>query len=157
QREWLSGDVLEAQLSYWKKQLTGVPTLINLPTDRPRPVRQSFRGADLQFLVAKPTAEALNQLSQRQGVTLFMTLLAAYQVLLARYTRQEDIVVGIPIANRNRKELEGLIGFFVNSLVMHTNLSGTPTFIDLLARVREVALGAYAHQDLPFEMILEAM
>ncbi|HKP12432.1 MAG TPA: amino acid adenylation domain-containing protein, partial [Blastocatellia bacterium] len=157
QRQWLSGDVLDAQLSYWKEQLAGVPTLINLPADRPRPVRQSFRGAEVQLLIVRPTAEALNQLSQSQGVTLFMTLLAAYQTLLARYTRQEDIVVGIPIANRNRKELEGLIGFFVNSLVMRTDLSGAPTFIELLARVREVALGAYAYQDLPFEMILEAM
>ncbi|HEY9741578.1 MAG TPA: amino acid adenylation domain-containing protein [Coleofasciculaceae cyanobacterium] len=156
QREWLQGEVLETQLAYWRQQLDSIP-ILNLSTDRPKLAIQSYRGAT-QFLELPPSlSEALEKLSQRQGVTLFMTLLAAFQTLLYRYTQQEDIVVGSPIANRNRSEIESLIGFFVNTLVLRTNLSDNPTFQELLGRVREVTLGAYAHQDLPFEKLVEEL
>ncbi len=156
QRQWLQGEVLETQLVYWQQQLEDLPVL-HLPTDRPRPAVQSYRGAT-QYLELSPSlTQALLALCQQQGVTLFITLLAAFQTLLYRYTGLEDIPVGSPIANRNRREIEGLIGFFVNSLVMRTNLSGNPTFQELLLRVREVALGAYAHQDLPFERLVEEL
>src|ERR687886_303732 len=161
-REWLQGvgttheSPLATQLAYWRQQLDGISTL-NLPTDRPNPAIQSYGGAT-QFLELPPSlSKALEKLSQREGVTLFMILLAAFQTLLYRYTQQEDIVVGSPIANRNRSEIEGLIGFFVNSLVLRTDLSGNPTFQELLSRVRKVALGAYAHQDLPFEKLVEEL
>ncbi|HEY9901691.1 MAG TPA: amino acid adenylation domain-containing protein, partial [Candidatus Sericytochromatia bacterium] len=156
QREWLQGEELATQLAYWRQQLDGISTL-NLPTDRPNPAIQSYGGAT-QFLELPPSlSKALEKLSQREGVTLFMILLAAFQTLLYRYTQQEDIVVGSPIANRNRSEIERLIGFFVNSLVLRTDLSGNPTFLELLGRVREVTLGAYAHQDLPFEKLVEEL
>jgi hypothetical protein len=156
QREWLQGEVLETQLAYWKQQLDNIP-LLNLPTNRPRPATPTYRGATQFLELPKNLSEKLEALSQREGVTLFMTLLAAFQTLLYRYTQQSDIVVGSAIANRNRYEIEGLIGFFVNSLVLRTNLSGNPTFLELLDRVREVALGAYAHQDLPFEKLVEEL
>jgi aspartate racemase len=156
QREWLSGEVLEQQLSYWRKQLAGLPAL-ELPTDRPRPPSQSFRGADHSILFSKSLTEGLRELSRREGATLFMTLLAAFQVLLTRYTGQEDFVVGSPIAGRTEVETEGLIGFFVNTLVLRGNLSGEPSFREFLRRVRETALGAYAHQDLPFEKLVEEL
>ncbi|HEY9633551.1 MAG TPA: amino acid adenylation domain-containing protein [Coleofasciculaceae cyanobacterium] len=156
QREWLQGEVLETQLAYWRKQLDGI-SMVNLPTDRPHPAIQTYRGATQLLQLPKRLSEALEALSQQEGVTLFMTLLAAFQTLLYRYTQQEDIAVGSPIANRNRSEIEGLIGFFVNSLVLRTDLSGNPTFRDVLSRVREVALGAYAHQDLPFEKLVEEL
>ncbi|MBD2016421.1 amino acid adenylation domain-containing protein [Microcoleus sp. FACHB-53] len=156
QREWLQTEVLETQLTYWRQQLDGIPRL-NLPTDRPNPTVPSYRGAT-QFLEFAPSlSQGLEKLCQQQGVTLFMTLLAAFQTLLYRYTQQEDIVVGSPIANRNRSEIEGLIGFFVNTLVLRTDLSGNPTFQELLGRVREATLGAYAHQDLPFEKLVEEL
>jgi len=157
QREWLKGDVLESQLSYWKKQLEGVPGVLNLPTDRPRPAVQSFRGAQRSIELSKELTERLKALGRKKGVTLYMTLLAAFQALLHRYTGQKDIVVGSPIANRNRTEQEGLIGFFVNTLVLRTNFSGNPTFCELLYRVREMALEAYAHQDLPLEKLVEEL
>ena len=153
QREWLQGEVLETQLAYWRQQLDGI-SILNLPTDRPRPAVQSYRGATQLLQLPKTLSKALEALSQQEGVTLFMTLLAAFQTLLYRYTQQEDIAVGSPIANRNRSEIEGLIGFFVNSLVLRTNFDGNPTFRSLLSRVREVSLGAYAHQDLPFEKLV---
>lgn len=156
QREWLQGEVLAAQLTYWKQQLEGI-SVLNLPTDKPRPKLQSYRGATQLFELPQSLTKALLALSQQSGVTLFMLLLAAFQTLLYRYTGQEDISVGTPIANRNRSELEGLIGFFVNSLVMRTNLSGNPTFRELLGRVREVAMSAYDHQDLPFEKLVEEL
>jgi amino acid adenylation domain-containing protein len=156
QREWLQGEVLASQLAYWRQQLDGISQL-NLPTDRQRPAVQTYRGATQLLQLPKSLSEALEALSQREGVTLFMTMLAAFQTLLYRYTQQEDITVGSPIANRNRSEIEGLIGFFVNSLVLRTDLSGNPTFRELLSRVREVALGAYAHQDLPFEKLVEEL
>jgi len=156
QRQWLQGDVLESQLSYWRRQLAEVPVL-DLPTDRPRPGVQSYRGARQNLALSASLTASLEALSQHEGVTLFMTLLAAFQTLLYRYTGQEDIAVGSAIANRNRSELEGLIGFFVNSLVLRVNLAGNPTFRQLLGRVRQVALEAYAHQDLPFEKLVEEL
>src|SRR5207253_3196187 len=151
QREWLRGEVLETQLAYWKKQLEGIPAVLKLSTDRPRPAVQSFRGARQSIEISKELTDGLKALSRQHDVTLFMTLLAAFQTLLRRYTGQDDIAVGSPIANRNRTEIENLIGFFVNTLVLRSDLSGDPTFTEVLSRVREVALRAYAHQDLPFE------
>ena len=157
QRQWLVGEVLQSQLSYWKQQLKDAPALLSLPTDRPRPAVQKFVGAYQEFALSVELTQGLMQLSQQQGVTLFMTLLAGFDTLLYRYTGQSDILVGTPIANRNHSEIEGLIGFFVNTLVMRTDLSADPSFSSLLVRVREMALSAYAHQDLPFEMLVEAL
>ena len=157
QRQWLQGEVLEAQLSYWKKQLAGAPDVLELPTDRPRPAIQTFRGAKQYLVIPTPITEALKTLSRREGVSVYMTLLATFQTLLYRYTKQEDIVVGTPVANRNCPEIEPLIGFFVNTLVMRFQLSGNLTFRELLAQVRNVALGAYAHSDLPFEKLVEEL
>jgi amino acid adenylation domain-containing protein len=157
QRKWLQGEVLEKQLSYWKHQLENAPPMLELPTDRPRPVIQTFRGASEGYTISDPLAHELRNLSRHNRVTLFMTLLAAFKILLQRYAGQDDIVVGSPIAGRNRAETEGLIGFFVNTLVLRTDLSGNPTFRDLLARVRTTALSAYAHQDLPFEKLVEEL
>jgi amino acid adenylation domain-containing protein len=154
QREWLQGEVLERQLSYWTEQLRGAPPSLELPTDRPRPSLQSYRGAGQSLLLPRTLADSLRAVSRQERVTLFMTLLAAFQTLLHRYTGQDDVVVGSAIANRNRVEIEGLIGFFVNTLVLRTDLSGNPTFRELLARVRDVCLGAYDHQDLPFEKLV---
>ncbi|MCP3059792.1 amino acid adenylation domain-containing protein, partial [Myxococcus sp. K38C18041901] len=157
QRQWLQGERLDAQLAYWKEQLAGAPPVLPLPTDFPRPAIQTFRGAVAKRTMPLSLLESLKRLSRKEGTTLFMTLLAGFQVLLRRYSGQTDISVGTPIANRNRAELEGLIGFFVNSLVMRTDVSGAPSFRELLRRVREVALGAYAHQDVPFEQVVEAL
>jgi amino acid adenylation domain-containing protein len=154
QRQRLQGDVLEQHLAYWRIQLAELPTL-NLSTDFPRPAIETFRGASHRYSISHALTTRLKELSQREGVTLFMTLLAAFQVLLLRYSGQDDIVVGSPIANRTHHELEGLIGFFVNTLVLRTDLSGNPTFVEALRRVREMTLGAYAHQDLPFERLVE--
>jgi amino acid adenylation domain-containing protein len=155
QRQRLTGDTLESQLSYWKKQLEGIPGVLNLPADHPRPPVQSYRGARQSIELPRELMENLKALSRKEGVTLFMTLLAAFQTLLYRYVGQQDIVVGSPIANRNRTEIEGLIGFFVNMLVLRTNFEGNPTFRELLARVRKTALEAYDHQELPFEKLVE--
>ncbi|HEY0101335.1 MAG TPA: condensation domain-containing protein, partial [Pyrinomonadaceae bacterium] len=157
QRQWLNDEILDLQLSYWKKRLAGAPPSLNLPTDHPRPHIQSFQGATQAFAIPATTTEALRALSRREGVTLYMTLMAAFQTLMYRYTAQTDIVVGSNIANRNRMETEATIGFFSNMLVMRTDLSGDPTFQELLVRVRETALGAYAHQDVPFEKLVEAL
>jgi amino acid adenylation domain-containing protein len=156
QREWLQGEVLETQLAYWRQQLRGI-SVLNLPVDRAAPARQNYRGKTQYLAIPKKLQDSLVALSQRAGATLFMTLLAAFQTLLYRYTGQADIVVGSPIANRNRSEIESLIGFFVNTLVLRTDCSGNPTFRDFLGRVREVTLGAYAHQDLPFEKLVEEL
>ncbi|MEU8531399.1 amino acid adenylation domain-containing protein, partial [Streptomyces sp. NPDC048629] len=156
QRQWLSGDVLDAQLAYWRDRLGGLPTL-ELPTDRPRPAIRSTNGGFVGFRVSAQTAQRLRAVSREGGATMSMTLLAAFNVLLGRYAGTDDVVVGTPIANRNRAETEGLIGFFVNTLVMRTDLSGDPTFAELLARVRETALGAYAHQDVPFEQLVDEL
>ncbi|MDZ8055343.1 MAG: non-ribosomal peptide synthetase [Aulosira sp. ZfuVER01] len=156
QREWLQGEVLETQLAYWRQQLNGI-SMLDLPSDKKRPNIQTYQGA-IEFLELPPQlTNALEALSQQEGVTLFMTMLAAFQTLLYRYTHQEDITVGSPIANRNRSEIEELIGFFANSLVLRTDLSGNPTFKELLGRVRDVTLGAYSHQDLPFEKLVEEL
>ncbi len=157
QREWLQGATLEQQLSYWKTQLEGELPVLALPTDRPRPAIQTFKGGRHTFWISSELTNQLNQLSQQQQATLFMLLLSAWVSLLQRYSGQNDIIVGSPIANRNRRELEDLIGFFVNTLVMRVKLTADPTFIELLEQVREVALGAYAHQDLPFEMLVDAL
>ncbi|MFE4337535.1 condensation domain-containing protein, partial [Streptomyces sp. NPDC056831] len=156
QRQWLDGDVLDAHATYWRDQLAGLPAL-ELPTDRMRPPVRSTDGAATDFLVPARTADALRALSRKNGVTMSMTLLAAFNVLLGWYAGSDDVVVGTPVANRNRAETEDLIGFFVNTLVMRTDLSGDPTFTELLARVRETALGAYAHQDLPFEQLVDEL
>jgi len=156
QREWLSGNVLTDQLEYWKRQLADIP-ILQLPTDHPRPPVQTYRGATRKFFIDERMQAALRELSQREGVTVFMTLLAAFNVLLHRYSGQDDIVVGIPISNRNRAELNSVIGFFVNTLVLRSRLSGNPPFRRFLASVRDTALAAYAHQDLPFERLVEEL
>ncbi|WP_218081855.1 non-ribosomal peptide synthetase [Anthocerotibacter panamensis] len=155
QHDWLQGATLQRELDYWRGQLAGAPTVLDLPTDFVRPPVQSYRGATFDFTLPTPLSHALKTLSQHEGATLFMTLLAVFKVLLYRYTSQEDLVVGSPIANRNRAELEPLIGFFVNTLVLRTNLSGEPTFREMLRRVRTMTLDAYDHQDLPFEKLVE--
>jgi amino acid adenylation domain-containing protein/non-ribosomal peptide synthase protein (TIGR01720 family) len=157
QREWLRGEVLESQLAYWEQQLADSPPILELPADRPRPAVQTLRGSTLWFDLPKSLSDAIRALGRQEKASLFMTLLAAFQALLYRYTGQEDVSVGTPIANRNRAEIEGLIGFFVNTLVLRTDLSGDPGFRELLARVREVAVSAYAHQDVPFEMLVDAL
>ncbi|QSQ25383.1 amino acid adenylation domain-containing protein [Pyxidicoccus parkwayensis] len=157
QRQWLRDDALEAQLTYWRAQLAGAPTSLELPTDRPRPPVQTFRGAVHPLHLPAPLAEGLRQLGQREGATLFMTLLAAWQALLSRYTGQEDLSVGSPIAGRNRQEVEGLIGFFVNTLVLRARVKPEASFRSLLRQVRETALGAFAHQEVPFERLVEAL
>ncbi|BAY48981.1 nonribosomal protein synthetase [Scytonema sp. HK-05] len=157
QRHWLQGEIRESQLFYWKQQLSGELPVLQLPTDYSRPITPTYRGSRQFLTLSKSLTEKLKDLSHRENVTLFMTLLAAFQTLLYRYTRQEDILVGSPIANRNRSELEGVIGFFVNTLVLRTDLSGSPSFRQLLDRVKEVTLGAYAHQDLPFEQLVQAV
>ncbi|MUG96208.1 amino acid adenylation domain-containing protein [Scytonema sp. UIC 10036] len=157
QRQWLKGEVMEAQLTYWKQQLGGRLPVLQLPTDRPRPPIQTFRGAKQALLLPKSLSEQIDNLSQQAGVTLFITLLTAFKILLYRYTGEEDILVGSPVANRNRAQTEDLIGFFINMLVLRTNLGANPTFRELLGRVREVVLGAYQHQELPFEKLLETL
>jgi acyl carrier protein len=157
QREWLTGEVMESQLAYWREQLGEDLPVLELPADRPRPAIQTHRGATQMIVLPATLSEKLKTLSRREGATLFMTLMAAFQTLLFRHSGQEEIIVGTDIANRRRKEVEGLIGFFVNQLVLRTSLAGDPTFRELLGRVREVALGAYAHQDLPFDKLVQAL
>ena len=157
QRGWLKGDLLEQHLAYWKKQLHLMPPVLELPGDRPRPRELRHRGGLLNVSVSESLTEALRALSQREGVTLYMVLLAAFQTLLYRYTGQTDIVVGSPIANRQNTEIETLIGFFVNTLVLRVDLSGDPSFTELLERVQEVTLDAYDHQDIPFDMLVEEL
>jgi amino acid adenylation domain-containing protein len=157
QREWMQGETLQTQLAYWKDKLVGLPALLELPTDRPRPAVQSYQGAKQFPTYPKALLDGLRELSRREGATLFMTLLAAYQTLLWKYSRQEDIVVGTPIAGRNRPEMEPLIGDFVNMLVLRTDLSGDPSFRELLRRVRGTSLEAYDNQELPFEKLVEEL
>ncbi|MEO5730391.1 MAG: amino acid adenylation domain-containing protein, partial [Byssovorax sp.] len=156
QRRWLTDEVLDTQLAYWKERLAGGP-MLELPTDRPRPLVLTHRGAHHPVILSAELRAALERLGRERGATLFMVLMAAFQVLLARWSGQDDISVGTPVANRNRSEVEPLIGFFVNTLVMRADLSESPTFTGLLERVKEAALGAYAHQDLPFERLVEAL
>ncbi|ASS75372.1 hypothetical protein CIG75_10465 [Tumebacillus algifaecis] len=155
QREWLQGELLQEQLTYWREQLAGSLPVLQLPTDRPRPAAQTFRGQSLAFEVPRTLSDDLHKLCQQEGVTLYMLLLAAFNTLLSRYSGQDDILLGSPVANRTREEVEGLIGFFVNTIVLRTDLSGNPTFRDLLARVKRTTLDAYANQDVPFERLVE--
>jgi amino acid adenylation domain-containing protein len=157
QREHFAGEALEVHLDYWRRRLAGAPPALELPADRPRPAVPSGRGASCSTHLPGRLVQDLSALGRREGTTLFMTLLAAFDVLLARHTGQRDLVVGTPVAGRNRSELEPLIGFFVNMLPLRTDLSGDPSFTELLARVRETALDAYAHQDAPFEQVVEAL
>jgi amino acid adenylation domain-containing protein len=157
QRQWLSGEVLERQLEYWKERLGGAPPELHLPIDRRRPALESFKGAAIRFELGPEVSRGLQQLARRLGMTLFMVCLAAYQVLIARWSGQYDVVVGSPIAGRRNREVEGLIGNFVNTLALRTDVSGAPTFLALLERVKEVTLGAYAHQDLPFEALVHEL
>lgn len=156
QHQWLQGEREKTQLAYWKQQLADASTTL-MPTDRPRPPVQSFKGAIATFKLSSGLTEKLKSLSNRQGVTLFMTLLTAFQAQLYRYTNQQDICIGSPIANRNHTDIEGLIGFFVNTLVLRTDLSGNPSFLELLKRVREVCVNAYAHADITFERLVEEL
>ncbi|MBN3941890.1 non-ribosomal peptide synthetase [Nostoc sp. NMS9] len=157
QRQWLQGEILDNKLAYWQQHLRGSLPILELPTDYPRPLEPRYQGARQSILIPKSLTDALNVLSRQEGTTLFMTLLAAFQTLLFRYTGQEDILVGAPISNRHRSELEGLIGFLLNTLVLRTNLSDSPSFRQLLGRVREVALWGYTYQDLPFEKLVDAL
>ena len=154
QHQRLTGKTLDTLLNYWKQHLEGAPPLLELPTDRPRPPIQTYRGEKKHFQLSLSLSEKLKTLSQQSNVTLYITLLSAFKLLLHRYTRQDDIVVGTPIAGRNRTELENLIGFFINTQVLRSDLSGNPSFNELLIRVRKVALGAYTHQELPFEKLV---
>ena len=157
QRQWLSGAVLQRQLAYWQEQLAGAPGLITLPTDRPRPAVQDHAGASLGFELEPELAEALKALSHKHGTTLYMTLLAAWAALAARLAGQPEVVIGTPVANRARVEVEPLIGFFVNTLALRIDLSGAPGTAALLAQVRQRVLQAQAHQDVPFEQVVEAL
>ncbi|MBV8816907.1 MAG: amino acid adenylation domain-containing protein, partial [Acidobacteriaceae bacterium] len=154
QRDWLQGEALERQLGYWRERLSGAPAALDLPTDRPRAAVQSFRGATQLIELSTELTKALSGLARAEGATLFMVLLAAFQVVLSRWSGQRDVVVGTPMAGRTHRATEGLIGSFVNTLALRTDLSGDPTFRSLLGQVRETALGAYAHQDLPFEKLV---
>ena len=157
QRNRLQGEILEKQLSYWKTRLAGAPELLQLPTDYPRPPVQTFLADKLDFQIDAGLTQQLRQLCQQSGATLFMTLLAAFQVLLARYSGQDDIVVHSPIANRNQKAIEPLIGFFVNDIALRADLSGDPTFLAFMDQVRRLTQAAYDHQDLPFDRIVEVL
>lgn len=157
QRQRLSGDTREEQLAYWRQELAGAPALLTLPTDRARPAVQTFTGATVPFMLPAELTQQLHMLSRQASTTLFMTLLATWQVLLARYSGQAEVVVGTPIAGRTRSEVEDLIGFFVNTLALRVDLGGKPTFREVLAQVRQTTLGAYAHQEVPFELVVEAV
>ena len=157
QRKWLQSEALARQVDYWKERLAGAPSALELPSDRARPAVASHRGATVPFAATAALSAGLGELSRREGATLHMVLLAAFAMLLGRWSGQRDIVVGAPIAGRSHRETEGLIGFFVNTLALRMNLSGEPSFRALLGRVKETALGAYAHQDLPFEKLVEVL
>ncbi|WP_316186189.1 non-ribosomal peptide synthase/polyketide synthase [Bradyrhizobium sp. SZCCHNR31011] len=157
QRNWLDGDVLSRYVDHWRGQLAGAPTTLELPTDRPRPPVQSFAGATVPFVVSGELRAQLMALARREDATLYMVFLAAFSLLLSRYSGQQDILVGSPVAGRSRLELEGLTGMFVNMLVMRCELSGDPTFRDFLGRIKETALGAYSHQDIPFGKLVDAL
>ena len=157
QKKWLAGGEWEQQLTYWRDRLAGASTLLNLPTDRTRPAIQRFRGAHEHFALSTALTEAVGNLARKRGVTSFMVLLAGFQVLMARYSGQSDILVGAPVAGRNHPLLERVVGFFVNTLVLRARLEKRPAFVEFLDRVRETALDAYAHQDAPFERVVEAV
>src|SRR5215212_1574343 len=157
QRQQLQGEVLDEQLQYWKQHLGYSPYILTLPTDHPRAPKRGYQGTRLPFALSAELTEALKQLSRSEGVTLFMLLTAAFQTLLHRYSQQQQITIGTPVAGRTRTEIEPLIGFFVNTLVLRTDFGGDPSFAELLQRVKTVALGAYAHQELPFEKLVEEL
>jgi amino acid adenylation domain-containing protein len=157
QRQWSQTEVFDPQLNYWQQQLAALPALLELPTDHPRPAIQTFSGRVARFSLNSELTQKLQSLAQQTGTTLFMTLLAAFAILLARYSGQRDLAIASPIANRNRHELEPLIGFFVNTLVLRTNLEDNPRFSELLAQVRQMTLDAYAHQDVPFDKLVEIL
>jgi amino acid adenylation domain-containing protein len=157
QRQWLSGQVLDTQLNYWKAQLAGTLPLLELPTDKPRSAVQNYQGESQHLIVSKHLTKALKALSQGSDSTLFMTLLTAFNTLLYRYTEQEDIIIGTPIAGRNQTDTEEMVGCFINTLALRTNLGGNPSFLELLQRVRQVAMEAYTHQDMPFEKLVEEL
>ncbi|HEY4575607.1 MAG TPA: condensation domain-containing protein, partial [Thermoanaerobaculia bacterium] len=157
QRSWLHGEALEREIDWWRHQLAGLPPLLELPTDRPRPAVQSSRGAERPVRLSSGLVGRAGELGRREGATLFMVLLAAFQAVLARASGQDDLAVGTPVAGRNRVEVEGLIGFFVNNLVLRGDLSGDPTFRELLGRTREAELAAQGHQDVPFEKLVEEL
>jgi amino acid adenylation domain-containing protein/non-ribosomal peptide synthase protein (TIGR01720 family) len=157
QREWLSGEILETQLNYWKQQLQNAPELLQLPTDRTRPTVQTFKGKTQRFRLNQDLTQKLHKLSRESNVTLFMTLLATFATILYRYSGQTDILIGSPIANRHYQEIESLIGFFINTLVYRTSFEDNPSFLKLLNQVRETTLKAYEHQDVPFEQVVEAL
>ena len=157
QRRWLEGEVLERQVEHWRGRLAGLPPLLDLPTDRPRPATQTARGGEVAFALPADLVAGLTQLGRRHGATLFMVLLAAFDVLLSRLSGRRDVVVGTPVAGRTRPEIEGLVGFFVNTLVLRTDLEGGPSFAELVERVRETALEAHDHQELPFERLVEEL
>src|SRR5581483_7520934 len=157
QRQRLQGEVLQHHLEYWRRQLQGSPAILTLPTDRPRPPVQTFSGATHELILPVTLTRSLHALSQQEGVTFFTTLLAAFQALLLRYTQQEDISVGTYIAGRTQRATENLIGFFINNLVLRTDLSGDPSFRHLLQRASQVTQGAYEHQEVPFERLVQAL
>lgn len=157
QRQWLEGDVLDTHLSYWKNKLNGKLPTMDLPFARPRPTVQTFRGSHSAWTVPKKLSDSIKKIGRQEGATLFMSLMAIFNAQLNYYMGIDDIILGTDVANRTRPETEKLIGFFANQLVLRTDLSGNPTYLDLLGRVREVALGAYAHQNLPFDKLVEAL
>ncbi|MEH2381364.1 MAG: amino acid adenylation domain-containing protein [Nostoc sp.] len=157
QRQWLTEEIQKQQLNYWKQQLAGATPLLELPTDKPRPPIQTFCGATQEFQIDQNLSKQIKIFSQQSGATLFHTLLAAFVVLMFRYSGQDDICIGSPIANRNRREIESLIGFFVNTLVLRNQIKGNPSFNEFLSQVRQVATSAYTHQDVPFEQVVEAL
>ncbi|WP_310428749.1 non-ribosomal peptide synthetase [Chamaesiphon sp. VAR_48_metabat_135_sub] len=157
QRQWLQGEVFDSHLAYWQQQLAGAPPILSLPIDRPRPAIQTFTGSSVSFTVDRELIRSLTQLSRQAGVTLFMTLLAAFDILLYRYTGSEDLIVGVPVANRDRREIAESIGCFVNTLVLRGDLSGNPSFHELLERIERMAVGAYSHQDLPFDVLVDRL
>ncbi|HZD07452.1 MAG TPA: condensation domain-containing protein, partial [Candidatus Limnocylindrales bacterium] len=155
QRQWIEGDILQQQASYWKTTLAGAPALLELPTDHPRPIRQDFVGGFVELVLDEQLTAALKNLSRRQGTTLYMTLLAGWAILLARLSGQQDVVIGSPVANRGRAEIENLIGFFVNTLALRLDLSGSPSISELLEQTKAQSLAAQRHQDIPFEQVVE--
>ena len=157
QRNWLQGEVLSQQVSYWKSRLEGAPPLLALPTDRPRPATSAYRGSAYRALLPPALSAAVRTLGRQRGASTFMVLLAAFECMILHFTGNPDLVLGTDLANRTNHQTEDLIGFFVNLLVLRTDLSGDPTFEDLLGRVREVALEAYAHQDVPFDKLVEEL
>ncbi|MGB8343744.1 MAG: condensation domain-containing protein, partial [Ktedonobacteraceae bacterium] len=157
QRQWPESDALAEHLAYWRQQLAQAPALLALPTDHPRPIIPAWRGSTYRFTLSQALTDGLKALSQQEGLTLYMLMIALFQLLLARYTGQADILLGTAISNRNRPDLQALLGFFLNTLVLRTDLSGNPTFHELLQRVRDVVLGAYDHQDMPFELLVKEL